>query len=98
MQCAEEKLSQLKPGGFSIMPRYRYEPATGKAEHLPPETVKELLRQGRGAELRGTLEPDIVIHRGEPNEVQAVRDFKFPCENTGKRIPWREYPTGHVYA
>jgi hypothetical protein len=32
LQCAEERLSQLKPGGFSISPRYRYDPRTGRAE------------------------------------------------------------------
>jgi hypothetical protein len=78
LQCAEEKLSGLKPGGFSLSPRYRYDPVTGRAEHLPRENVKELLRQGRSEELRGTLEPDIVIHAGAPHQVQAVYDYKFP--------------------
>ena len=56
-----------------------------------------MLSQGRGVELRGTLEPDIVIHAGKPHQVQAVRDFKFPCVNSGKWVGWREYREGHVH-
>jgi hypothetical protein len=79
LQCAEEQLRELKPGGYSLSPRYRYDPVTGKAEYLPPETVKELLRQGRSAELRGTLEPDIVIHGGH-------RIGSRPCEISSSRV------------
>jgi len=92
LQCAEERLRELKPRGFSLSPRYRYDSTTGKAEHIPRETVNELLKQGRSAELRGTLEPDVVIHRGSPHQVQAVYDFKFPCVNTDQRSRWRDYP------
>jgi hypothetical protein len=97
LQCTEERLKELKPGGFSLLPRYRYDPATDKAEYIPRETVKELLSQGRSAELRGTLEPDVVIHAGSPHQVQAVADFKFPCVNTDTWSPWREYPKGHRF-
>lgn len=98
LKCAEEKLSKLKPGGFSISPRYRYDPKAGKATHIPREAVEELLRQGRSAELRGTLEPDVVIHAGKPHQVQAIYDYKFPCVNTGNRSPWRQYRKGQVHA
>jgi hypothetical protein len=91
LECVEEKLGKLKPGGFSLSPRYRYDEAAEKAEYIPRETVKELLKQGKGAELRGTLEPDVVIHEGAPHQVQAVRDFKFPCVNTSEKSPWRVY-------
>jgi hypothetical protein len=94
LECAEKKLRELKPGGYSLSPRYRYDPSTGKAEYIPAERVKELLSQGRGAELRGTLEPDIVIHEGSPRRVQAVYDYKFPCVNTDRRSEWRTYPRG----
>lgn len=97
LKCAAEKLQKLKPGGFSLAPRYRYDPKTGQAEYIPQETVKELLSQGRSVELRGTLEPDIVIHGGKPHQVQAVYDYKFPCVNTGKWIEWRPYREGHAY-
>ncbi|HEX8703616.1 MAG TPA: hypothetical protein VF815_32570 [Myxococcaceae bacterium] len=98
LKCAEERLNKLKPGGFSISPRYRYDPKTEKATHIPREVVQELLNKGRGAELRGTLEPDVVIHAGQPHQVQAVRDYKFPCVNTDEWSSWREYPEGHVHA
>jgi len=91
LSCVDEELKALKPGGFSLSPRYRYDPATGKAEYLPRETVQELLRQGRGEVLRGTLEPDVVIHGGAPHQVQAVYDYKFPCMNTDRQSQWRTY-------
>jgi hypothetical protein len=50
--------------------------------------------QGRGAELRGTIEPDVVIHEGNPHHVQATYDYKFPCMNTGAWSRWRKYPEG----
>jgi hypothetical protein len=95
--CAEEKLKKLKPGGFSISPRYRVDPETRRGEYIGPEVVEALLRQGRGAELRGTIEPDIVIHEGQPQRVQDVYDFKFPCVNTDKPSRWRSYPKGHPH-
>jgi hypothetical protein len=95
LRCAQERLSKLKPEGFSVTPRYRIDPRTGTTEYLPREVVEELLRQGRGDELKGTLEPDIVIHEGSPRRVQDVYDYKFPCVNTDRRLPWREYPEGH---
>ncbi len=97
LKCAEERLNQLKPGGFSISPRYRYDPKTEKATYIPREVVQQMLNQGRGVELRGTLEPDVVIHAGQPHQVQAVRDYKFPCVNTDEWSSWREYPEGHVH-
>ena len=96
--CAEKKLQELKPGGFSIQPRYRIDLQTGKAEYLAREVVETLLKQGRGAKLRGTIEPDIVIHEGQPHRVQDVYDFKFPCVSTSKRSNWRTYPAGGPHA
>jgi hypothetical protein len=96
--CAEKKLQELKPGGFSMQPRYRVDSETGKAEYIPREVVETLLRQGRSAELRGTIEPDIVIHEGPPHRVQDVYDYKFPCVNTSKRSNWRTYPAGGPHA
>jgi hypothetical protein len=97
LQCAEHKLNELKPGGFSIKPRYRVDPRTGQAAYMPRKEVEALLSQGRGAELRGTIEPDIVIHEGQPHQVQDVYDYKFPCVNTSQRTPWRKYPKGHTH-
>ena len=98
LQCAEERLRELKPGGFSLSPRYRYDSTTEKAEYIPRETVQKLLKQGRSAELRGTLEPDVVIHAGSPHQVQAVYDYKFPCVNTDRKSSWRDYPAGRAQA
>jgi hypothetical protein len=97
LRCAEKKLQELKPGGFSIQPRYRVDPETSKAEYLPREVVETLLKQGRSAELRGTIEPDLVLHEGQPQRVQEVYDYKFPCANTSQRVPWRKYPRGHAH-
>ncbi len=97
LQCAEKALSQVKPGGFALQPRYSFNPQTGRTEYIPPEKVKELLRQGRGRELKGTIEPDIVIHEGHPSLVQDTYDFKFPCVNTDRKSPWREYAEGHPH-
>jgi hypothetical protein len=97
LKCTKQKLKELKPGGFSLSQRYRYDRATGRTERIPPETVKQLLDQGRGAELRGTLEPDVVIHiKDAPHQVQAVYDYKFPCVNTDRKSPWRDYPEGRA--
>ncbi len=98
LRCAAEKLSKLRPGGFTLTPRYRFDPRTGKTEYIPREVVEELLRQGRGEELRGTLEPDLVIHEENPRRVQDAYDFKFPCMNTSNRSSWRNYPKGHPYS
>jgi hypothetical protein len=49
----------------------RVDRATGKVQHLSQAQVKDLLDAGRSAELRGSLEPDIVIHSGNPLHVQA---------------------------
>jgi hypothetical protein len=94
--CAQERLEELKPGGFSISPRYRIDPLTGRAQLIPREQVKALLNQGRSAELLGTIEPDIVIHAGNPQQAQLTFDFKFPCVNGGQP-PWRRYSAGHPY-
>ncbi|HZH76646.1 MAG TPA: hypothetical protein VEY88_11470, partial [Archangium sp.] len=51
-------------------------------------------------ELRGSLKPDVVLHTGDPSNVLAIYDFKFPCvtpreiqELTG----WSRYPKGHPH-
>ncbi|HYO64529.1 MAG TPA: hypothetical protein VEU33_00495, partial [Archangium sp.] len=60
------------------------------------EARERLVRQGREKELEGTLEPDVVIHTGDPLKVWAVYDFKFPCPETNPPF-WRKYPKGHPY-
>ncbi|WP_224361386.1 hypothetical protein [Hyalangium versicolor] len=96
LRCAMTKLGEMKPGGFSLSPRYRVDPATGEVQYLSPARVKALLEAGESAQLYGSIEPDVVIHTGNPLHVQAVLDFKFPCVNGGEP-PWRKYPKGHAY-
>jgi len=81
LPCVEEKLSRFLSGRFSLEPRYRINPKTGRLEWLSPKDVQALLRQSRGQELKGTIAPDVVIHMGNPVLVQHAFDFKFPCMN-----------------
>lgn len=93
LQCTAKELSGLIPGRFSLEQRYRGDPQTGKKELVSPEEARTLLKQGCGAELEGTIVPDVVIHSGDPLEVQAVYDFKFPCPETNSPT-WRAYEQG----
>ncbi|CAM3325569.1 Lipoprotein [Corallococcus soli] len=97
LECARQRLDAVIPGRFSLEPTYRYDRGTPRTTHLTQEEVNALLRQGRGAELKGTLVPDVVIHEGNPLQAQSVYDFKFPCVNGETAPPWRRYPRGHPY-
>ncbi len=96
LQCAEERLGQLRPGGFSLEPRYRYDGAMRRTTFISEQEAQSLLRQRRGDELKGTLRPDVVIHSGNPLQVDIVYDFKFSCTGTSP-AEWSEYPEGHPY-
>jgi hypothetical protein len=97
LKCAQERLTKLRPGGFSIEPRYRYDLHTKKTTLVSSEEATALLSRGRGSELRGTLVPDVVIHAGNPLRAEEVYDFKFPCVDPESRPPWRRYPPGHPH-
>ncbi|MCY1047731.1 hypothetical protein OV208_40920 [Corallococcus sp. bb12-1] len=97
LRCAEEKLKDLRPGGFSIEPTYKYDPKSRKKTWLSQAAVDRIIQNGNHGELRGTLVPDVVIHAGHPEKSLAVFDFKFPCVDITKRPKWREYPPGHTY-
>jgi hypothetical protein len=96
-RCIEEKLQQLRPGGFSLEPRYAYSLETGSRRWIRPQEEQALAHSGNGGELSGTLKPDVVLHSGNPLEVQATYDFKFPCVNTDEAPRWSQYPDGHPY-
>ena len=96
LECAQGKLDALVPGRFSLEPRYRYDPRTGQTQWLSPQEVRALLRQDCGEDLKGTLVPDVVLHSGNPLEVSAIYDFKFPCPSDNA-ASWRPYPRGHMY-
>ncbi|MBN1205541.1 MAG: hypothetical protein JXB05_11535 [Myxococcaceae bacterium] len=97
LECAKEALGKLRPGGFSIEPRYHYDPQTGKKRLISPEEEQALIQSGNSRELRGTLKPDVVLHAGDPLKIQAIYDFKFPCANTTAVPPWTPYGEGHPY-
>ena len=96
LKCAETKLNGMRVR-FSLKPRYRFNRATKETSLISPEEKAALLRQG-GEALKGTLEPDVVVHTGDPLQVQAVYDFKFSCVDFDKQPKWRRYPPGHRYA
>jgi len=91
LKCAETKLNGLRVQ-FSLKPRYRFNMETKEKSLITPEEKAALLRKG-GEELKGTLEPDVVIHTGDPLQVQAVYDFKFRCVNFEKPPKWRDIST-----
>ncbi|ATB29348.1 hypothetical protein [Melittangium boletus] len=93
LQCTQEKLGALIPGRFSLEPRYRHDKQQGGKRLIPEQEARSLLQRGCGEELKGTLRPDVVIHSGNPLEVQAVYDFKFPCPPSNRpswRLPGKE--------
>nr|WP_253899654.1 hypothetical protein [Corallococcus carmarthensis] len=96
-QCAKEKLNQLRPGGFSLEPTYLYDLESGKVTWLSPAEVARIRQRGSLGELQGSLVPDVVLHNGNPEQLQAAYDFKFPCADIDKRPSWRKYPPGHPY-
>lgn len=98
LQCTQEKLSKLRPGGFSLEPRYRYDRVRRTITYVSPAEERALKSQGRWNELRGTIVPDIVLHDGNPLHVQDIYDFKFPCSPSRYSLGWRTYPEGHPYA
>ena len=96
-QCAQEELSRLRPSGFSLESRYRYDSRTRGWKQVSPQEERALVESGNAGELRGTLKPDVVIHSGNPLDVLEIYDFKFPCVNPDEVPRWEEYPEGHAY-
>ena len=97
LQCAQEQLGGLVPGRFSLEQRYRYDKQTDTRRLVTKDEAKALLRQGCEDDLKGTVVPDVVLHSGNPLEVLAVYDFKFPCPSDNPPR-WSGYPEGHPYA
>jgi len=92
--CAEAVLSRLRPGGYAIEATYQFDPANGSVHYLTDEALELLLKEGRQAELIGSIRPDVVIHTGNPMDVQDVFDFKFPCVNLDDIPRWPTYKSG----
>jgi hypothetical protein len=95
LQCIQQKLVEIRKGGFSLNQRYQENKATGRWEPLHKNQVEALLRAGGGG-LIGTIVPDVVIHTGNLAEVLDVFDLKFPCPGTN-RPRWNDYPKGHPH-
>jgi hypothetical protein len=95
LRCAEEQLDKEVPGRFSREPRYRYDSRTKRTKVVSPEEEQALRDTGNVGELKGSIVPDIVIHTGNPLQLQAIYDYKFPCANTDNIVPWDTYPEGH---
>jgi hypothetical protein len=96
LRCIQERLSELRPGGFSIEQRYRFDRKSNQTSLLSEKEAQALLRQGHGDQLKGTVRPDIVIHTGNPLQAQAVYDLKFPCPGRNE-AKWNEYPKDHPH-
>lgn len=97
LQCTQDKLSKVRPGGFSLEPRYRYDRVRRTTTYVSPAEERALKSQGRWSELRGTIVPDVVLHDGNPLHAQGIYDFKFPCSPSNYEPGWRDYPDGHPY-
>ncbi|HEX8440258.1 hypothetical protein [Archangium sp.] len=97
LECARKEFARLFPENVSVEPRYQKDPNTGRWQWLDPRQVAEWLRNGLTGKLWGSLVPDIVIHAlGNPNKVQRVYDFKFPCPNEN-RPSWGTYARGQPH-
>ncbi len=72
--CVKRELVRLFPDNVSIEPRYGPDPRTGR--YVLTRVWED------------SLKPDIVVHFSrDPNRVQCVYDFKFPCSVAGKSNP-----------
>ncbi|NTX33441.1 hypothetical protein FJV41_25055 [Myxococcus llanfairpwllgwyngyllgogerychwyrndrobwllllantysiliogogogochensis] len=72
--CVRRELVRLFPDNISVEPRYGPDPRTGRYA-LTQVWAK-------------SLKPDIVVHFSkDPNRVQCVYDFKFPCTTASKSNP-----------
>ena len=94
LKCAEERLGLLRPGGFSLEQRYRYDSRTRRWKRVSPDEEKALHESGNGGELKGTLKPDVVIHSGDPLKAEAIYDYKFPCNDPNSIPDWTHYTEG----
>jgi hypothetical protein len=97
LDCARKAFAGRFTQNVSVEPTYQKDPKTGLWRWIAPEQVKEWLQLGLTSALWGALVPDIVLHAsGNPNQVQNVYDFKFPCPST-KKPSWRRYDKGQPH-
>lgn len=80
LACVERELGPRFPGHFTLEPTYKLDPATKQWVRLEPQWVAKWVTERLFDLLLGTRVPDVVLHAsGNPNAVQRVYDFKFPC-------------------
>jgi hypothetical protein len=97
LDCARAVFAERFSEHVTVEPAYQQDTATGQWLRLDPKQVAEWLQLGLTGRLWGSLVPDTVIHAaGNPNQVQHVYDFKFPCpaDNTPS---WRPSAQGHPH-
>jgi hypothetical protein len=97
LDCARSVFKELFAQNIRVEPTYQKDPTTGLWRWLDPKQVEEWLQLGLTSYLWGSLVPDIVLHASvNPNKVQHVYDFKFPCP-ANKRPSWGRYAPGHPH-
>jgi hypothetical protein len=97
LDCVREALAERFAQNVSVEPTYQKDSKTDLWRWVEPEQVKEWLQLGLKSALWGALVPDIVIHAsGNPNQIQRVYDFKFPCPSD-KGPSWRIYTKGQPH-
>jgi len=97
VECVRKQLKVHYWDNVSLEPLYQKDSHTGLWRWVDPLQVAQWLSDGLFHLLRGSLVPDVVIHAaGDPNKVQRIYDFKFPCP-AGNFAKWNSYPWGHPY-
>ncbi len=97
LDCARKAFSERFSDTVSAEPTYQKDSSTGLWRWIEPKLVAEWLQLGLTSNLWGALVPDIVIHAsGNPNQVQRVYDFKFPCPSTNQPS-WGRYGKGQPH-
>jgi hypothetical protein len=92
--CARKVLDALWPGPYSLEQRYRYWPSSQLVETISPEQEKLLEAMKELYKLKGTIQPDIVLHASWSGKdlLRSVLtlDFKFPCPASNEP-QWADY-------
>lgn len=97
LDCARAAFAERFAENISVEPTYQKNPSKGLWRWIDPAQVTEWLKLGLKSQLWGSLVPDLVLHASRnPNQVQRVYDFKFPCPSR-KSTSWGTYPKGHPH-
>ncbi|HZI08092.1 MAG TPA: hypothetical protein VEZ71_29000 [Archangium sp.] len=97
LDCARAAFAERFAENISVEPTYQKDPTKGLWRWIDPAQVAEWLTLGLKSQLWGSLVPDLVLHASRnPNQVQRVYDFKFPCPSDN-RPRWGKYAKGHPH-